>query len=259
VDVLLGVVVALLVGVVWVVLVRRAAARRRLIGAPKDVAAVLDAYRKGRWEQVATDAPGLLARPSDGGDKTWRPALELALGHALIETDRPDESIAHLERGLLLQSALRRAHGGSDVPESADAKFRHLLGWAYAQTGRTAQARTGLVGLGVALDVGRRIADGDDQYRRIEQPGPGEALTALGGQRGVPVAGGLLRALQDHEVEALGVAGRRHPAGQVEHAVEHVDGHRARVERPLHATGADDVGELHGGRAATRRSWPPAT
>ena len=140
-DVLLGVVVALLVGAVWVVLMRRAASRRRVIGAPKDVTAVLDAYRKGRWDQVATDAPALLARPSDGGDKTWRPALELALGHALVETDRPDEAIAHLERGLLLQSALRRAQGGSDVPESADAKFRHLLGWAYAQTGRTAQAR----------------------------------------------------------------------------------------------------------------------
>ena len=140
-DVLLGVVVALLVGAVWVVLMRRAASRRRLIGAPKDVTAVLDAYRKGRWQQVSADAPGLLARPSDGGDKTWRPALELALGHALIETDRPDEAIAHLERGLLLQSALRRAQGGSEVPESADAKFRHLLGWAYAQTGRTAQAR----------------------------------------------------------------------------------------------------------------------
>ena len=96
---------------------------------------------RGAGTQVATDAPGLLARPSDGGDKTWRPALELALGHSLVEIDRPEDAIAHLERGLLLQSALRRAQGGSDVPESADAKFRHLLGWAYAQTGRTAQAR----------------------------------------------------------------------------------------------------------------------
>jgi hypothetical protein len=141
VDIVLGVVVALLVAVVWVVLVRRAAARRHIIGAPKDVTAVLQAYRKGRWAEVAEEAPALLARPSDGGDKTWRPALELALGHALVETDQPDAAVAHLERGLLLQSALRRAQGGSDVPESADAKFRHLLGWAYARTGRTAQAR----------------------------------------------------------------------------------------------------------------------
>lgn len=140
-DIVLGVLVALVVGVAWVVLVRRAAARRRIIGAPKDVTAMLQAYRKGRWAEVVEEAPSLLGRPSDDGDKTWRPVLELALGHALVETDQPDAAVAHLERGLLLQSALRRAQGGSNVPESADAKFRHLLGWAYSQTGRTAQAR----------------------------------------------------------------------------------------------------------------------
>ena len=139
-DIVLGLIVALAVGVLWVVLVRRTASRRRLIDAPKDVTAALDAYRKGRWEQVAEGAPPLLSRPSDGGDETWRPALELALGHSLVETDRPDEAVAHLERGLLLHSALRRTRGAS-VPESADAKFRHLLGWSYAETGRTAQAR----------------------------------------------------------------------------------------------------------------------
>ncbi len=140
-EIVLVVLIAVAIGGLWVLLLRRGAARRTLIGAPRDVTSVLEAYRKARWSQVATDAPALLSRPSDGGDKAWRPALELALGHALIETDRPDEAIAHLERGLLLQSALRRAPGGSPVPESADAKFRHLLGWAYAQTGRTAQAR----------------------------------------------------------------------------------------------------------------------
>lgn len=135
------VLIAVGIGSLWAVLVRRSGGRRILIGAPKDVGRVLDAYRKAHWAQVVADAPAPLSRPSDGGDKAWRPALELALGHSLIETDRPGEAIAHLERGLLLQSALRRAPGGSDVPESADAKFRHLLGWAYAQTGRTAQAR----------------------------------------------------------------------------------------------------------------------
>jgi len=141
VEIVLVVVIAVAVGALWVVLLRRSAARRTLIGAPKDVGQVLHAYRKAHWAEVAAAAPTLLSRPSDGGDKAWRPALELALGHALIETDRPEDAIAHLERGLLLQSALRRAPGGSPVPESADAKFRHLLGWAYAQTGRTAQAR----------------------------------------------------------------------------------------------------------------------
>lgn len=140
-EIVLGLLVALVVGVVWVVLMRRTASRRRLISAPRDVASVLDAYRKGRWDQVADEAPALLARPSEGGDTTWRPALELALGHSLVETDRPADAVAHLERGLLLHSALRRTGGGTDVPEPADAKFRHLLGWAYAQTGHTAQAR----------------------------------------------------------------------------------------------------------------------
>ena len=105
-------------GVVWVVLVRRAAARRRTRRGPEATSrAVLQAYRKGRWaEVVEATAPALLARPSDGGDKTWRPALELALGHALVETDQPDEAIAHLERGLLLQSALRRARAAATRP-----------------------------------------------------------------------------------------------------------------------------------------------
>jgi hypothetical protein len=141
VDVLVGLIVALVVGVVWVVLMRRAAARRRLISAPDDVSDVLRAYRKGRWDDVVELAPTLLSRPSDGGDKTWRPALELAYGHSLVECDRPADAVAHLERGLLLHSALRRTPAGSDVPESADATFRHLLGWAYAATGRSAQAR----------------------------------------------------------------------------------------------------------------------
>jgi Flp pilus assembly protein TadD len=141
VEILLGLIVAAAIGAVWVVALRRTAARRRLIAAPKPVTAVLDAYRKGRWDQVVAAAPALLSAPSDGDDTAWRPSLELALGHALVETDRPADAIAHLERGLLLQSALRRASGGSPVPVSADAKFRHILGWSYARTGRTAQAR----------------------------------------------------------------------------------------------------------------------
>ena len=140
-DIVVGLVVALALGVLWAVLVRRAARRRTLPGAPKDVARVLEDYRKGRWAEVVAAAPALLARPSDGGDKAWRPALELALGHALVETDQPDPAIPHLERGLLLQSAVRRAQGGGDAPDAAEAKLRHVLGWAYAQTGRTAQAR----------------------------------------------------------------------------------------------------------------------
>ena len=55
-NLVLGLLVAVVVGVLWVLLMRRAAARRRLISAPKDVASVLDAYRRGRWGQVTAEA-----------------------------------------------------------------------------------------------------------------------------------------------------------------------------------------------------------
>jgi hypothetical protein len=141
VGIVLTIVAALVLGALWVVLLRRRPRRSGVAGAPKDVDEVLDRYRKAQWQRVVDDAPGVLARPSDGGDKAWRPRLELALGHSLVELDDFDGAIPHLERGLLLQSAVRRSQTGSDVPESADATFRHLLGWSYAQTGRTAQAR----------------------------------------------------------------------------------------------------------------------
>lgn len=133
--------VALALGVVWVLVLRHSSSSRTVAGAPKDVSRLLSSYRRSAWADVASGAPAILARPGDGGDETWRPALELALGHALVELDRPDEAIPHLERGLLLQAAVRRAQGGGEGPEAGEAKLRHVLGWAYASTGRTAQAR----------------------------------------------------------------------------------------------------------------------
>lgn len=140
-DIVVGLLIAVALGVLWVVLMRRSAGRRRLLSAPRDVTRVLDRYRKGDWAETVAEAPGLLARPSDGGDETWRPALELALGHSLVEVDRFEEAVPHLERGLLLQSAVRRAQGRGDAPDAGEAKLRHVLGFAYARTGRTAQAR----------------------------------------------------------------------------------------------------------------------
>lgn len=140
-EVLFTVLVAVGLGVLWVVVLRGRSGRTHVPGAPREVDRVLADYRKARWQAVADAAPALLARPSDGGDKAWRPRLELAYGHSLVELDQPDEAVPHLERGLLLQSAVRRSASGSDVPPSADIVFRHLLGWAYAQTGRTSQAR----------------------------------------------------------------------------------------------------------------------
>jgi hypothetical protein len=141
VEIALSVAVALALGVVWVLVLRRSGRRQRLRGAPREVGAVLDDYRRRRWSRVVGEAPAALARPGDGGDATWRPAVELALGHALAELDRPAEAVPHLERGLLLHAALRRSAGGSEAARTDEARLRHLLGWSYAATGRTAQAR----------------------------------------------------------------------------------------------------------------------
>jgi hypothetical protein len=140
VEIVVGVLVAVAVGAAWVLLLRRSGRRRGLPGAPKDVNRLLAAYRRSEWTAVADGAPTVLAGPSDGADQTWRPALELALGQSLVELDRPDEAIDHLERGLLLQAAVRRTTGG-DSTQPGEAKLRHLLGWSYAATGRSAQAR----------------------------------------------------------------------------------------------------------------------
>lgn len=106
----------------------------------RDVEAVLRSYRRGRWAAVADAAPPLLERTAEG-DEHWRPAVELALGHSLAELDRFDEAVPHLERGLLLQAALRHASGEGDQPVAGEARLRHVLGYAYARTGRTGAAR----------------------------------------------------------------------------------------------------------------------
>lgn len=139
-TVLLAVLAAAALGALTAYLLRRAPARRRLRGAPREVEAVLGSYRRGRWAAVADDAPPMLARPG-AGDERWRPALELALGHSLAELDRFEEAIPHLERGLLLQAALRHAAGEGDRPVPGEAKLRHVLGYAYARAGRTGAAR----------------------------------------------------------------------------------------------------------------------
>ncbi len=138
---LLTVVIAVALGAIWMVVVRSSGRRKRLAGAPAAVEKVLGRYRKGEWDEVIAAAPDLLARPTDDGDRRWRPALELALGHSLVERERYGDAVAHLERGLLLQSAARRAAGRADAPDPGEAKLRHVLGYAYAEQGRPAQAR----------------------------------------------------------------------------------------------------------------------
>ena len=122
----------------WVaVLVRRAPARGRLHRRPagrRGGPALLPPRALGQpWP---TPRPRCWRAPRSG-DEHWRPALELALGHSLAELDRFDEAVPHLERGLLLQAALRHASGEGDRPVAGEAQLRHVLGYAYARTGRT--------------------------------------------------------------------------------------------------------------------------
>ena len=168
-EVALSVAVAVALGVVWVLVLRRSPRRRRIPGAPREVDRVLEAYRRRDWEEVVDRAPEVLARPGDGGDASWRPAVELALGQSLAELDRPGDAVPHLERGLLLQAALRRSAGGTEAARPDEAKLRHLLGWSYAATGRTAQARReyrrALDTPGLDPDIRARVEQSIDELR----------------------------------------------------------------------------------------------
>ena len=135
------IVIALAAGGVWALALRRLRRRRQLIPAPRAVSAALRAYTAGRWDAVISAAPACLDQEETPGDAQWRPALELALGHALVQRDRCCEAIGHLERGLLLQAVRRRREGGGDAPTAAEAKLRHMLGYALASTGQPDAAR----------------------------------------------------------------------------------------------------------------------
>ena len=135
------IVIALAAGGVWALALRQLRRRRQLIPAPRAVSAALRAYTRGRWDAVISAAPACLVADGTPGDAQWRPALELALGHALVQRDRCAEAISHLERGLLLQAARRRQEGGGDAPTASEAKLRHMLGYALATTGQPDAAR----------------------------------------------------------------------------------------------------------------------
>jgi hypothetical protein len=140
VTILGSIVIAVLAGGVWALALRRLRQRRQLIDAPKQVTRTLRAYTAGRWDAVIAGAPDCLSSSGDGDDGQWRPAVELAFGHSLVQRDRCAEAIAHLERGLLLQSARRLDGGGDGSPTAAEAKMRHMLGYALATTGQSAAA-----------------------------------------------------------------------------------------------------------------------
>ena len=151
--------IALGAGALWALTLRRLRQRRATIAAPKDVSKVLRAYTSGQWDRVIADAPGCLDR-SLSDDAPWRAALELALGHALVQRDRCAEAIGHLEIGLARQSALH-AGAGANADTPAEAKMRHMLGYALAMTDRPVDARRAyeraLATPGIDDDVRRRI------------------------------------------------------------------------------------------------------
>jgi hypothetical protein len=153
------IVIALAAGGVWALALWRLRQRRAPIAAPKDAARVLRAYTAGRWDVVITEAPGCLDRPGTE-DAPWRAALELALGHALVQRDRCAEAVGHLEIGLARQGALDAA-AGSGRSTAAEAKMRHMLGYALASTGRPADARReydrALATPGIDEDIRHRV------------------------------------------------------------------------------------------------------
>lgn len=139
-SILASVLIAVGAGTLWAMALRRSRSRRRVIDAPPTATAALRAYTKGRWDRVIAVAPQALAAPDDVDDDSasssdWRPAVELAFGHSLVQRDRFAEAIPHLERGLLLQAARRRRDGLGDAPTASEAKLRHLLGFSHAATG----------------------------------------------------------------------------------------------------------------------------
>lgn len=133
--------IALAAGGVWALALRRLRRRHQLIPAPRAVSAALRSYTAGRWDAVISAAPACLEADGTTDDAQWRPALELALGHSLVQRDRCAEAIGHLERGLLLRAARKRREGGGDAPTAAEAKLRHMLGYALATTGQPDAAR----------------------------------------------------------------------------------------------------------------------
>jgi hypothetical protein len=132
VELFIGVAVAIVLGAaLGLVIARRRVRRRTLDTPPHDVASLLKTYRHGHYDQVIAAAPEVVASMGAVVGAQWRWRLELVWGHSLFETDRYEEAIVHLERGL----------GDAPSPHEAEARFRHCLGYAQQKTGRTYDAR----------------------------------------------------------------------------------------------------------------------
>jgi len=151
VDVWVGVAVAIVLGAGLGVVIARRRARRRPIGTPPhDVAGLLKSYRHGKFDQVIAGAPDVVAGMGAAVGGQWRWRLELVWGHALFETDRYEEAIPHLARGL----------DDAPSPHEAEARFRHCLGYAHQATGRISDARRTYESLLADPDLDPAVRDG---------------------------------------------------------------------------------------------------
>jgi tetratricopeptide (TPR) repeat protein len=161
VGIAVTILIALVAGAVWAVALRGLRQRRQVLPAPRPVSRVLKAYTAGRWDAVISNGPACLELHSPD-EPRWRPAVELALGHALTQRDRWVEAIDHLESGLALQAASRVGTAAASSPDPAEAKMRHMLGFALASTGQFTEARR-------QYERALVIAGNDDEViRRVE-------------------------------------------------------------------------------------------
>ena len=111
---------------------------------------------------------------------------------------------------------------------------------------KAGEARAGLVRLGVAGDIGARIADRQDDHRRLdkalEHTGPGEELRVAGYLEELP---GLRGAVQHEQVDSLAEACRWPTESDAQHPVQDFGRHRFVRVAPCHAALADDVTQFH--------------
>ena len=93
------------------------------------------------------------------------------------------------------------------------------------------QPGRGLVRLGVAVDVGLRVRERQQDHRRVEQPLPLERPASHRRGGDVPERGGLLT-LERNDVPSLRLARRRRPVGERDEPLEGAVGQRIGAVRP---------------------------
>ena len=111
---------------------------------------------------------------------------------------------------------------------------------------KAGEARAGLVRLGVASDIGPRIADRQDDHRSreksVQRPLPGEELRVAGHLEELP---GLCRTFEHEQVDPLAEARRRPADSDAQHPVQDVGRHWPARVAPRHLPPSDDLTQFH--------------